>query len=258
MKKMWIVSIVMGLALALTIGCGSSDPKLRVWDGSCEEPVVEAEYEVWFPTDVRHDGVAAIVEAPSNDGDGALELSSIASQDKAELSYYWDPELYPERTLANLGALSFEFYRDASSDVSAALAPVVRLIVANEDGSMAYLIWEGAYNGYGGGVTEDVWIAEDLFEDYFWMYVIGVGGVWDFDVTLDDWLTGNYTPSGATPITIDADTLVVGINVGIGSGWNGTFLGYADNINAQWGDEDLLATNFRARCDYETPTWPGE
>ena len=72
------------------------------------------------------------------------------------------------------------------------------------------------------------------------------GVVQNYNSTLNDWITG--APTGQSgdppPITIDTDTLVIGINAGVGSGWGSTFLGFVDNVAAQFNGTDEISANF--------------
>ena len=70
------------------------------------------------------------------------------------------------------------------------------------------------------------------------MYVPGAGVVEEYNVTLEEWITDPPTGSSPTPLPIYTDTLVFGINVGVGSGWNDTFLGYVDNVLIEFNGDD--------------------
>lgn len=252
------------LLLGLVSGCGSSSgPVPPPANPGC---VTTADFgaaedwspdELWHPVNMRDDASVTISTSVPRDGDGSLMFASTVvtnSQDKADLQTLWPDATYPNRSVANLTALQYDFYRDSSSTIPQHFSPVFRLVIYNpSDSSTALLIWEQAYNGYGAGVPEDTWIQEDILAGNFWMYVTGTGAIQDYDVTLADWLAGNVTPQPGdpTPVTVDANTLVVGINIGIGSWWStspgATFTGYVDNVQAAWTD-DVLTANFEDTC----------
>ncbi len=62
--------------------------------------------------------------------------------------------------------------------------------------------------------------------------------------TLADWLNNLDPNTGMLPVgqpgdpappTFSASTFIVGVNVGVGSGWGNNFLGFADNITLGFG-----------------------
>jgi hypothetical protein len=108
------------------------------------------------------------------------------------------------------------------------------------------MIWEGAYNGYptsGPGVPEDQWVVEDVTADNFWLWVDGVGGQFVFNKGLDDWY--GFDGSGAFA-ALDEDTVVYGVSTAIGSGWSGSYLGYVDNVVAEFDGGSTYSANFEA------------
>ncbi len=79
----------------------------------------------------------------------------------------------------------------------------------------------------------DVWVDEDLLGGRFWMRAFGPSRTIDvYDLTLPDWIASGAVGDGAdTGWDIDADTRVIGVNVGFGSGWGGgEFHGFVDEI----------------------------
>ncbi len=213
---------------------------------------------VWGEANVRADATVGITGTQPRSGSGSLEFATntvTSGQDKADFEIYWEdittiPIDHPTRTLAALSKLQFEIYRSSSSTNAGHFLPVFRLYVVNPStGHIALLIWENIYNG--NVVTEDTWMSRDILSQKFWMFVpsgqgIPSGVVQNFGVTLADWI--NTSPSGQTgdptPVAIDASTLVVGINTGVGSGWGNTFLGFVDNIICEFNGSDEVSANF--------------
>ncbi|WP_165073364.1 PEP-CTERM sorting domain-containing protein [Paludisphaera rhizosphaerae] len=123
-------------------------------------------------------------------------------------------------SLSSLTALAYDWYRSSASTNSAVQAPSLRIYVSNGTNS-GYLVWEPTYNGV--AVTTDVWHTSDAF----------AGGTGLF------WANGSI-PGAADPIaglktisdwkSLLSGYYVTGINSGVGSGWNGQFIGAVDDI----------------------------
>jgi len=204
--------------------------------------------ESWGPENIRPGGSVAITSAQPRDTEGSLEFNTADGIAKADLAYYWNPATYPNRTLGNLSALAFEWYRAATSTNPAVQAPVLRLYyydaATNKSG---LLIWEQAYNGYTVSVPTDTWVSSNIFSGNFWMRKFGPGEtVENFGVTLAEWTANDDNGSGTitapqTPHVLSANTLIVGMNVGVGSGWNGVFKGFVDNVQIAFGADEITA-----------------
>jgi len=184
----------------------------------------------WMPSNVRPGGSVAITDTYKPAGQqGSLEFNTVSSASKADYVKYWG--VVDGRTLGNLSTLSFDFLRDSSSTTNQHFAPALRLIYEDSDGETGYLIWENIYNGGSTStpVATDTFQSNDILAENFWMRAISGGGrtIEDFDVTLAQWADG-YT--SGTSHQLSADTLITGIEVGVGSGWGGTFSGAVDNV----------------------------
>ncbi len=219
----------------------------------CAQIVTPNNLNGWGPANVRADAAVAITGDEPRSGSGSLKFSFVTvtpGQDKADFEKLWG--VVPGRTLGALSALSYEFYRAGSSTTAAHFAPVLRLYYYNAvTGESGLLIWEPIYNGYG-TIPTDSWISADIFTGNFWMRAFGPGRtIDDYNVSLAEWMAN--TDEEGSPIDDDADTdvphvlnpdvYITGINVGVGSGWGATFLGYVDNVVIEWGT-DVEAANF--------------
>ncbi len=139
--------------------------------------------------------------------------------------------------LSEVTSLSFDWYRSSTSSASGHFTPVIRLWVWDpQSNTSALLIWEGIYNGYPSPipVPTDQWIVQQTVAGNFWRVpqfvngtFVGISGCapspgvyncYVFNRGLDDW-------------GFSSDTVVFGIEVGLGSGWPGTYLSYADNVS---------------------------
>ncbi|MDX2139708.1 MAG: right-handed parallel beta-helix repeat-containing protein, partial [Chloroflexota bacterium] len=210
----------------------------------------------WYPTNIRAPGGAvAITTAQPRSGLGSLQFNGGGNDAKADLAYRWDPAVFPARTLGSLTALSFEWYRSSTSTNPANQAPALRLVYFDVATSAAgYLVWEEAYNG--SVVPTNTWVSEDIFAGNFWMRAFGpVGGgsrtIEVYDVSLTEWISNNHNGSGSpipsvggTPHVLSANTLIVGIEVGVGSGWNGVYQMFVDNVSFSFGASDSFTFNF--------------
>lgn len=194
--------------------------------------VVTPDDTTWEEVNQREDGVSVISDEMSDrlDGPGSLRQSTTSSADKTDFRTFGD-----FGPVDQLDELAFDWYRDADSTAPDHLTPAFEVIVDDDNGNSWILKWEGVYNGYptnGPAVPVDQWVTENLLEGNYWRiprYVEGdwVGfngcnepgdpfGCFVFDRTLsDEWLGGHE---------------VVGLTVGIGSGWDGTFISYADLV----------------------------
>jgi len=112
------------------------------------------------------------------------------------------------------------------------------------DDSTGVLIWEAVYNGIS-SPPEDSWQLTDLINGNFWAFINagpgGTGTINNYNSTLADWING--TPQGQPgdpTITLSADTFIVGVNMGVGSGWNNSFVGYVDALRVGFAEDDIL------------------
>jgi hypothetical protein len=185
---------------------------------------------------------AAITSAQPRSGNGSVAMSSTDASGKADYIYTWGYQA--NRTLGNLDALSFDWYRDAASTTDSRRAPALRLLYdadgdARTTDDRGYLIWEQVYNG---ATASGQWVSSDILGDNFWMRKFTPGTtIENYGITLDGWADGAQ-PAGAT--LLGASTAILGIEFGIGSGWDKTFSGYVDNVTFGFGGEASTTFNF--------------
>ncbi len=228
-----------------------------------EVEVTPANPNGWEATNVRDDAMVELNKDQPLFGDGSLMFftdTQTAGQDKADYHLVWQQSAgsidFPQRTLGNVSALNYAWYRDAASTVADHFIPVFRLYFYDDAGTpgnfaddvAGLLIWEGVYNGFGSPAT-DSWQLVDIMSDHFWVYVSqsvqGTGVIQNFGSTLDDWINGNPQGQPGDPqINLSANTYIIGVNVGVGSGWNNSFLGYVDTVRVAFGASDDTLFNF--------------
>lgn len=163
----------------------------------------------WYYSNVREGGTIGINTEFARSGNGSVRFESLNGGAKADITYFTGQQL---GTLDELTSLSYDWYRDLASDNPGAQAPSIRLLLG--DGTS--LVWEAVYNGQTDPVTEGSWVSSNAFAG-------GSGIFWrntnqDDRRSFNDWLS------------VLGQTGVVGVNSGVGSGWNGYFLGAVDNI----------------------------
>ncbi len=192
----------------------------------------------WAPANVRNTGTVAILATYPNATNGSLRFTQLGSADKADFELdNGNPCGYG--LVKDITHVGYEFYRNASSTAAGFLAPVLRLGVYDPaSGKSSLLIYEPVYNSYPASVPTSSWTTIDATGANWWMRALGSSACTyeAYDVTLAEWVSGlnNGSPMGAylgcTPNPVGPLAWVYAINVGIGSGWTGTFDGAADNV----------------------------
>lgn len=204
----------------------------------------------WYITNLRttpgftSTTVGGITGNNPRSGNGSVELSLTDGSGKVDFQYYWGYDA--TRTLGTLSALAYDWYRDSSSTNPNAQQPAFRLIYdADGDASTTddtgYLIWEAVYqDGFTAPATTDAWVSSDMLPGDFWMRAFSPGTtIEEYGISLAEWISTGAVSSAADDLS--ASTKILGIDFGIGSGWNGEFLGYVDNVSFAFGGE---ATTF--------------
>ncbi len=110
------------------------------------------------------------------------------------------------------------------------------------------MIWESVYNGYNAPI-QDSWEIVNVINGNFWVYVSesaqGSGVIQNFNSTLNDWINNSPVGQIGDPqVTLTSNTYITGVNVGVGSWWGNTFLGYVDSVRVGFGLNDDNLYNF--------------
>lgn len=186
-----------------------------------------AGFDTWFANNVRAGGSVGITGAYPDAGNGSLQFSGPANA-KADFEYYFSAaNQFP---LASLVALSYDVYRASSSTAAAHYDPALRLYVS--DGThTGYLVYEGIYNGQTVAPL-DIVTPTDTIGGKFWATGSLPDAFANYNRTLSDWAT------------LLPGLNVLGLSVGIGSGWNGTFDGAVDNVEYGLTGKDPTTFNF--------------
>jgi len=197
----------------------------------------------WVYNNTRGGGSVGIRNNYPRSGNGSVYFASPGINGKADIEYFADPfgfggNFFPNPfnpasvlgALSALSHLSYEWYRDSSSTAPARLHPVLRLGILRVRASdpddtnswrVGYLVFERANNGFGAAPT-NVWQQDDILGSNYRLVATSPLGFDATPRTIPQWLT--FAASQ------DAALLVISVNAGIGSGWDGTFVGAVDNI----------------------------
>lgn len=238
-----------GIAVAVTTTAG-----FATYDRVEPREVARAQGS-WHPVVARSGGIAEISDTrpDSTGGRGSLELTLFDEYGPEGLGEF---EVFSRDTirsargglrarnggfgrLADLQHLSFEWYRESASTVPGLLTPALRVYVwdpdAGPDGAASVFVWEGVYNGYATfsppAVATDQWVHADVTEDFFWRVPLFAHGApvrrsfcseqpsecFVFNRQLSEWNLG-------------PNTVILGLSIAVGSGWDGHFKGYADLV----------------------------
>lgn len=213
----------------------------------------------WFYANVRNgstvgiDGTNPDTAITPDNGSVHFQMPDTGSNPtgKADVEYYaWDtsnPSTYATSaglgTLGDLTSFSYDWFKDGNSTTSAATAPALRLILSNGGTDFHFLVFEDYTNKNGTSVSNQ-WVHDDVTSSsQLWLTHDGGDGTEHLS-TLADWMSGQGFDTA-----INANTKVMGISCGVGSGWNGSFNGWADNISIGFNNQ---VTNY----NFETQSVP--
>jgi hypothetical protein len=221
--------------------------------------ITPANLQGWGPANVRNSGTVGITAAYPRATNGSLRFGQTGSADKADFEIVnSNPGGFG--LVKDITSVGYEFYR-ASGTAPAFLAPVLRLGVYDPvSGTSSLLIWEPAYNGYPSSVPVSSWVVIDASAGNWWMRAFGTPSCTyeAYGITLAEWVSGlnDGVPIGplygCTPNPVGPQAWVASINVGIGSGWAGSFDGAVDNV--QLGFAAAPPTVYNFEVDPATPT----
>ena len=214
-------------------------------------------YQSWHPTSLRSGGTSLVTfDVPDRRGRwGSLEqvLPEPGSPYQSTALELFAPDVIvlPSEglcafdggfgRLSDLRAASYRWRREGGSAPSF-LATAFRLVVHDPDagtvGSTWELVFEPVYNGFpvATGIPTGLWFESDVLAGFVWRSPIYLDGAlaepgwcgahpsecYRYDRTPLDW--------GFGPRTV-----VVGVQLAAGSGWTGTYRGFADDVRLRFG-----------------------
>ncbi|MEW5683459.1 MAG: PEPxxWA-CTERM sorting domain-containing protein [Pseudomonadota bacterium] len=219
--------------------------------------VTPTDLQGWTAVNVLGAGTVAITDTYKPAGHtGSLEFSTGGGSSKADFRHAVNGTLGDLLT----GSLSFDYLVDSDSTVAKHLAPAFRLAYTDDaTGKSGYLIWEDVYNGGASGVPVDydTWVSNNILGGNFWMRAFGSPSVTieKYSVTLADWANGTSF-SNPNSHVLSANTRITAVEVGVGSGWSGSFKGAVDNVNVSFGRSGTgVSANFEVGVVPEPATW---
>lgn len=151
-----------------------------------------------------------------HDGNGSVYLQGGSKTSKADIAFRPGGVL---GLLSELTTLSYDYIR-TGGNAPAHYAPAIRVKVT-AGSKTGYLVWEPVYNGHptNNPIDLNTWYTGDAIGGKFWatnaLYSNGVNTY----KSLSDWV-----------LALGSNARITEVNVGIGSGWAGSFTGATDNI----------------------------
>lgn len=211
--------------------------------------VTPSNMQGWTPNSITGAGTVAITGTqPRGLGTGSLELTGTGSADRTRYSLF---NLNPGGfgLLNQLNLLSFDWFRSSTSTTSPWHVPVFRILVADpSSGSTTFreLVWEYEYQFGSGGNTAptNAWTNDQnvLAGN---LYIGGANG--PGCNSMYDCLRAN------TNFGFGASTYVYGFSIGTGSGWSGSFQGFADDVRFRFGTQAVAAYDFELTAQSTVP-----
>jgi hypothetical protein len=223
----------------------------------------------FYYNNVRNAATVGIrTDLPRNGNGSAHFQSGPGTNGKADVEYLnFSTPGVPTSGLAAMGllsqlsALSYEWYRVSASTASGHYHPSLRIYYDadgdfNTTNDRGYLIFERAYNPNTSPVPTDQWVLDDVYNwngpgqsANLWMTNAGnpSGSVLEiYNRTLQDWLS-TPNPNPNYPSLNSGYAVVYGFSFGVGSGWDGTFLGGVDTVTIGFNGVDTT-------YNFEVPT----
>jgi hypothetical protein len=181
----------------------------------------------WYQENVRTGGTVGITTDYARSGNGSALFQTTSGTSKGDLSY----NLGGLVSLSSFSSISFDFYRDSASTTGAGFAPVFRLGMFKDSHNgngptyAGLLVFEYYYQNQSNPAT-DSWITQSstLDNGIWWATNSALGPTFAAanggQKSLQSWIDANA----------GSDLYVYGYNMGVGSGWSGTFSGAIDNV----------------------------
>jgi hypothetical protein len=193
----------------------------------------------WIQRNVGGDAAVGILTDRPRSGNGSAGLFGTDGDSKADLEHFFSSPI----ALSDFGSLSYDWYREGFSTAPNHLHPAIRLIVAGSTQAGlvgGYLVFERAYNPSVSPVPTDMWLTDTI--DFSTTNLWGTSSLGA--------LYGGYDNSVSDWLALVPNLQILGLSFGIGSGWNGSFLGYVDNVTFT-ADDAVTTWNFEVETQGE-------
>jgi hypothetical protein len=226
---------------------GATRQQRAIAGGPASAAGLNSSPDAWYYNNVGGSGLVGITSTYARSGNGSVEFGGASGSSKADIQINFGSFI----RLGDVVSGGYDWYRAGTSTNPTAQVAAYKLLWANFDSSnqvtaLGSLIFEPAYNGQPTPATNS-WQTSSYTQSSgnFWLQQSGVGlddsNANSFTRTLADYIGGSANAGFAT---LSGNTVIYGIQVGIGSGWNGTFSGAADNIalNSQSFNFEVIPT----------------
>ena len=205
----------------------------------------------WYYNNVRNSGEVGIRTNYPFNGNGSVYMKTPSGAAKADIEFLGNAltigvpgNFYSVTAIAPLSQLqsvSYSWYRDSTSSVAGHLHPVLRILL-DRDGNLSTtndrggLVWESVYQlGPDYTAQTDTWVTQTV-DDSSWLWNFGLGGTL-MDIDGDGYA---HNSNLAAWKAYFPNAVIIGFNMGLGSGWTGDFVGAVDNIS--WTIEGITTT----------------
>jgi len=204
----------------------------------------------WYYNNVRDNGAVGIrtnypfngngsvyMRTPTLDAEAGIEFLGNALTIGVPGNFYSVTAIAP---LSQLQSVSYSWYRDSTSSVAGHLHPVLRILL-DRDGDLSTtndrggLVWESIYPVPGYVAPTNTWVTQTV-DDSSWLWNFGLGGTL-MDIDGDGYA---HNSNLAAWKAYFPNAVIIGFNMGLGSGWTGDFVGAVDNIS--WTIEGITTT----------------
>lgn len=198
----------------------------------------------WYYNNTRSGGSVGIDSSQSQSGDGSIRFGTTSSGSKADIEWLGSAVSVSGNYhatsalgyLSELTSLGYDWYRDSNSTTNNLYHPVIRLLVdldgnLTTTGDRRQLTFERAFNGGVTAAPVDTWVTEDIFSynsgqgANLWVNGSGISNI--YQITLSEWQSGIDNLNGNIG---SASAVIVGISIGVGSGWSNSSSMWVDNI----------------------------
>ena len=209
----------------------------------------------WGATALQGSGAANITATQArgaNDaaGNGSLQLTGTGSNDRTRYQIL-NLQAGGFGQLNQLTTLSFDWFRSSSSSTATWQAPVFRMIVADPAQNLTYreIIWEYDYQFASGN---------NVAPTNAWQNDVNLlGGNWYTNAAIGTAscpsLYGNQCLNQAENWGFSSDAFIYGFSIGTGSGWSGSFEGFADDVAIGFGTGPVTRYEFEVARDVPEP-----
>lgn len=227
-----IVRSLAGSVLALACGLASAaivTTPAGVVDGPHNDALAP---DVWQRIDIRASASVGITDDYPRNGNGSVLMTLGNDAGKTTWQYFPTGGL---GLLSSFTSATYDWYRDAVSTTADHFHPVFRIRVDTDGdpattGDQSWLVYERGAIDSSIAADTDTWVTETIDDSTpMWVWQAGAANNQLPNTTMAQFKAGSFAgESGGFPIP--ADSKILGIQVGAGSGWSGTFRGAVDNI----------------------------